>query len=275
VPFPQVLFLPTATDQSFGHYNDGTISVHKRASNFQFESSYTYTRNLSTVNGLTSGSADSFADETGRLLSNYYNPALDYGNVPFSRRHRFLTTFLYELPFGKGKAFLNNGGPVLDRIVGGFQLSGVLLFQSGPFMSITQNNDPSGTGLNLFDNSGGRADTVSGVSPYAGQSLNQWINPAAFAVPNNNIGRFGDSLSGAVVGPGTDAVSISLIKNINFTERLRLQIGAQVANLFNHPNYAAPGNLNLSNPGFGQITSMQTAEGAGPRQIQLTGRFTF
>jgi len=82
-------------------------------------------------------------------------------------------------------------------------------------------------------------------------------------------------LSGAVVGPGTDVVSISLIKNVNLTERLKLQIGAQVANLLNHPNYAPPSNLNLSNPGFGQITSMQSAEGAGPRQIQLTGRFVF
>jgi hypothetical protein len=274
-PFPQVLFLPTATDQSYSHYNDGTISVHKRSSSFQFESSYTFTRNLSNVQGATSSSADSFVDETGRLLSNYYNPAQDYGNVPFSRRHRFLTTFLYELPFGKGKTYLSNVSPVMDKFVGGFVLSGVLVFQSGPFMTVTQNNDPSGTGLNLFNNNGGRADTVSGVNPYLGQSLNQWINPAAFAVPDNNIGRYGTSLSGAVVGPGTDVVSISLIKNVYLTERLKLQFGAQVANLLNHPNYAPPSNLNLSNPGFGQITSMQSAEGAGPRQIQLTGRFTF
>jgi hypothetical protein len=274
-PFPSVAYLYTTTDQGFGHYNDGTISVHKRSRSFQFESSYTYTRNLSNVQGVTGSPADSFADEGGRLLSNYFNPALDYGNVPFSRRERFLTTFLYELPFGKGKAFLNNAGPVLDRIVGGFQLSGVLLFQSGPFMTVTQNNDPSGTGLTIFNNSGGRADTVAGVSPYAGQSLNQWINPAAFSIPANAIGRFGDATSGSVVGPGTDAVSVSLIKNISFTERFRLQIGAQVANLLNHPNYAPPSSLNLSNPGFGQITSLQSAEGAGPRQIQLTGRFIF
>jgi hypothetical protein len=275
VPFPQVLFLPTATDQSYGHYNDATVSVHKRSSSFQFESSYTFTKNLSNVQGATSSSADSFVDETGRLLSNYYDPAVDYGNVPFSRRHRFLTTFLYELPFGKGRPFINSAGPIVDRIVGGFQLSGVLLFQSGPFMTVTQNNDPSGTGLNLFNDNGGRADTVPGVDPYAGQSLNQWINPAAFSIPANAIGRYGDAMSGSVIGPGTKAVSVSLIKSISFTERMRLQIGAQVANLFNHPNYAPPSNLNLSNPGFGQITSMQTAEGAGPRQIQLTARFVF
>jgi hypothetical protein len=49
----------------------------------------------------------------------------------------------------------------------------------------------------------------------------------------------------------------------------------QVSNAFNHPNYGAPGNLTVGVPAFGQITSMQSAEGAGPRQIQLTGRLTF
>jgi hypothetical protein len=276
IPFPQVLFLPTATDQSFGHYHDVTVSVHKRRSSFQFESSYTFTRNLSTVQGATSSSADSFVDETGRLLSNYYDPRVDYGNVPFGRKHRFLTTFLYELPFGKGKPWLNGANAAVDKIVGGFSLSGVLLFQSGPFMTVTQSNDPSGTGLNLFNNNGGRADTVAGVDPYQGQSLNQWINPNAFVAPANNIGRYGTSLSGAVVGPGTDVVSASIIKSVSFTERMRLQIGAQISNLLNHPNYAPPSNLNVSIPaGFGQVTSMQGAEGAGPRQIQLTARFMF
>ena len=86
---------------------------------------------------------------------------------------------------------------------------------------------------------------MSGVDPYAGRSLNQWINPAAFADPcavcgiDGNpaaIGRFGDSLSGAVVGPGTQAVSLSLLRRVALTERSRVEFGAQVANAFNHPN---------------------------------------
>jgi hypothetical protein len=122
---------------------------------------------------------------------------------------------------------------------------------------------------------GGRADTVKGIDPYQGQSLNQWINPAAFSIPADNIGRFGDSLQGAVQGPATNAVSLSLLKRFSFTERIRAEIGAQVSNVTNHPNYTPPGNLTLGVPGFGQITGMQTAEGAGPRAIQLTARLTF
>ena len=142
-------------------------------------------------------------------------------------------------------------------------------------MSVSTLNDPSGVGFNVFNSTGGRADNVSGVNPYEDRSLNQWINPAAFANPANNIGRFGDSLSGAVVGPGTQAVSASLIKSVALTERMRVQFGAQVANLFNHANYAPPSQLTLGVPGFATITAMQTAEGASPRAIQLTARFSF
>jgi hypothetical protein len=136
-------------------------------------------------------------------------------------------------------------------------------------------NDPSGTGFNIYTAVGGRADTVKGVSPYANQSLNQWINPAAFVDPPDDIGRFGDSQNGSVNGPGTQAVSLSLLKRFSITERMRVQIGMQVSNAFNHPNYNPPGDLTLTDPAFGQVTSMQVAEGAGPRQIQLTGRLTF
>ena len=205
------------------------------------------------------------------------HPGLDYGNVPYARRNRVLASFLYELPFGKGRTFLNSNR-ALDYVVGGWELSSVMLFQSGPFMSVATLNDPSGAGFNIFGalyGNGGRADTVPGVSPYAGQSINQWINPNAFVDPANNIGRFGDSGAGSIVGPGTQAVSLSLLKRFSFTERIRAVIGMQVSNAFNHANYNPPSNLILGVPAFGQISSMQVAEGAGPRQIQLTARLTF
>jgi hypothetical protein len=70
-------------------------------------------------------------------------------------------------------------------------------------------------------------------------------------------------------------VSLSLLKSFAIKERIAVQLGAQAANLFNHPNYAPPGNLTLGVPAFGQISALQTAEGAGPRQVQLTARLTF
>jgi hypothetical protein len=274
IPFPVMAYIATTTDLGVQNYHAGTIDVKKRGSNLQFELSYTYTRNLSNVNGAPTASAAGYANEFGNTLSDPYHPGVDYGNVPFSRRHRVLVTFLYELPFGKGRTFLN-GGRLLDTLAGGWELSGVAFFQSGPFMSVATLNDPSGTGFNIFNANGGRADTVPGVSPYAGQSINQWINPAAFTDPADAIGRFGNSTAGSIVGPGTQAVALSLIKRFTIKERLRAEMGMQVSNAFNHPNYIPPSVLTVGVAGFGQITGMQTAEGAGPRQVQLTGRLTF
>ena len=159
-------------------------------------------------------------------------------------------------------------------MIGGWELAGVVMAQTGPYLTVLAGNDPSGTGFPELVGDG-RADTVSGVSPYAGQSLNQWINPAAFATPANNIGRFGNSSVGAVTGPGTQAVSLSLFKSVAITERIRMQIGASAANAFNHPNYDVPGNLTVGTSGFAQIGNLQSAEGAGPRSIQLGGRINF
>ncbi len=277
VPFPALSYILYQTNLGYSNYNTGTVSVQKRANSFQLEASYVFTRNLTNVYGAIGGSTAGFgtANEFGGTLSDPYNPNLDYGNVPFSRRQRFLLTFLYELPFGKGKRFANNANSVVSRVVGGWNLSGVGLWQTGPFMTISTLNDPSGTGYNQLNANGGRADTVPGVNPYAGQSLNQWINPNAFVDPANNIGRFGDSQQGAVVGPGTVAISLSLLKRVALTETARIEFGAQVANLFNHPNYLAPSNLTVGVAGFGQVTAMQSAEAGGPRAMQLTGRITF
>ena len=69
-------------------------------------------------------------------MSDIYNLNLDYGNVSFTHSSRFLSTFLYELPFGKSRMFLNKANAFVDGVVGGWQLSGVMLFQTGPFMTV-------------------------------------------------------------------------------------------------------------------------------------------
>ncbi|HTS50953.1 MAG TPA: TonB-dependent receptor [Bryobacteraceae bacterium] len=279
VPFPQMFAISYQTSLGFSNYNAGTVSVKKRAGGLQMEASYTYTRNLANTAGAPNNQAaqPNVTEFGNTLLSDPYHPGLDYGNVSYTRRHRFLTTFLYNLPFGKGRTFMNSSNRVVDAVFGGWELSGIWLWQSGPFLSVSTYSDPSGTGYVLCpcNYNGGRADTVPGVNPYAGRSINQWINPNAFTDPGNNIGRFGDASQGDIVGPGTFVLSTSLIKNFTITERVHLQIGAQAANVTNHPNYQPPANLNVDVPAFGQITAMQVAEAGGPRQIQLTGRIVF
>src|SRR5262249_35284527 len=154
-----------------------------------------------------------------------------YGNVAYSRRHRFLSTFLYQLPGPKNS--------VLGQVVGGWQLGGVLLFQAGPFLTVTvPGADPAGVGFpNLIGN--GRADLNPGDPLYAApRHAQHWINPAAFAVPPNLVGRYPTAPVGNVVGPGTEVISISFTKSARIREGVRFQIGAMAGNVLNHVNWA-------------------------------------
>jgi len=75
-------------------------------------------------------------------------------------------------------------------------------------------------------------------------------------------------------GPGTRSVSLSLLKTVQIREKYKVQLGAQTANLFNHPNYSAP-NTTYNTAAFGTVSSLQSAEGAGPRTVQGTFRVSF
>jgi hypothetical protein len=255
------------------NYDAFTVAVNKRFSKgLQFSSSYTFSKNLSDAQ---SYNPSSYATEAGGIATYVNNLMLDYGPVAFSRTNRYLGTFLYELPFGRHGLLVKNASKLADGIVGGWQLAGYITIESGGFLTMTvPGADPSGTGFPQITGNG-RVDSVAGVSIYpTNQTANQWLNPAAFAVPPNNVGRWPTSGVGIAKGPGTKAVSMSLMKSVAIRERINFQIGAQAANLFNHTNYANP-NTTFNTAAFGTISNVQSAEGAGPRQIQLTARFTF
>jgi hypothetical protein len=269
--------IQSVVNQAVSNYNSWTAVMEKRMSNgLQFQASYVLTRDLSDAGGAV---PTEFSGAGGNWVSDKNNPRLDYGNVMFDRRNRFLATFLYQLPFGKGARFLPNSNRLVDTLVGGWQLGGVTVFQSGAFLTISEQSvDSANTGI-LNTAGAERADVVPGVSPKATAGLTNsagpvFINPAAFAFPAANSGQFGTSSVGNVVGPGTDSVSLSLIKSIKLTERLQFQFGAQAANAFNHRNFDVPDPI-LDDQSFGTISGLQSAEGAGPRNVEITGRVSF
>ena len=265
-PFPLWNSIIYDVNGGRSNYNAFTATVNKRMTKgLQFQSSYSFAKNNSNDGGQA---PSGFPGEGGGTISNPQNPNFDYGPVAYTRRQRFQTTFLYAPQFHVGNKFTS-------QLVNGWEMGGVVLFQTGPFLTVTNSSaDPAGTNApNLGGNL--RTDVVPGVSPYAATwSTAQAFNPAAFVVPANNIGRFGNEPVGYVLGPGTEALSVSMFRSITFKERFRLRVGVSAANAFNHENYGNPA-LNVSTSTFGTTTSLQTAEGAGPRQVQLTGRFTF
>jgi hypothetical protein len=255
------------------NYNALTVAANKRFSKgLQFNASYVFAKNLSNGSGYN---PTAFAGEAGGMVTDQFNINLDYGNVAFTHRHRVLTTFLYDIPIGRGKMLLGSMNPVVDKVVGGWQLSSVMTFQTGPFLTVVAPGaDPEGNNFPNLEGPG-RADRVTGVSLYpATQTTAQWINPAAFAIPANNIGRAGNSPVGSVVGPGTAAVSLSLFKTVAISERYRFQIGGAASNAFNHANYTTP-NLSLGTAAFGTISNVQSQENGGPRSLQVTARISF
>src|SRR5436309_860849 len=264
--YPDFGLVQIETNGGRSNYHGLTGGVTKRLSHgIQFQNSYTFLRNLTNAQRYN---ATAFATEAGGLVTDLRHTHIDHGNVAYSRRHRRLSSFLHQLPFG-------TTGSELSQIIGGWELGGVLLFQSGPFMTVTVSGaDPSGTGFPLLIGNG-RADLIPGVSLYAqNQTAQHWLNPAAFAVPKTNIGRYPTAPVGNAVGPGTQTLSISLTKSVRLKEAVRFQIGAQAANILNHVNYAPP-NMTFGTAPFGTISNVQTADGAGPRQIQITSRLTF
>ena len=265
-PYPLWSFLVNETNGGRSNYQAFTASINKRMSKgLQFQVSYNLAKNLSNEGGYN---PTAFAGSGGGEITDLFHPNLDYGNVAFTRRQRFQGTFLYQVPFHSANRFTN-------QLISQWELAGVLLFQTGPFVTVLANGaDPSGTNFVNFQGNG-RADINSGISVVpTNQSIHQWINTAAFTIPANNIGRFGDSPVGSVVGPGTQAVSLSLFRSFSITEKAKLRFGIAAANALNHPNYGLP-NLTLGVSGFGTITSLQNAEGSGPRTVQLSGRLSF
>ena len=275
VPFPDWQIIQSVANVSESNYNAATIAFEKRLSHgLEFQSSYVYTSDLSNAGG---ANPTAFAAAGGNYISDRFHPGLDYGNVSFDRRHRFLTTGVYDLPVGRGKMFLSGTNRVVDQILGGWQTSGVFIWQNGPFLTpYEESDDPAGT--NMVTTVGfTRPDRVPGVPLYAHGNVNGdplFFNPAAFKLPGSNIGRFGDARVGSLIGPGTVNTSLSLAKSVSLTEASKLQMGISAANLFNHRNYETP-NTEIDTSSFGQSSELQSAEGAGPRTVQITARVSF
>jgi len=281
-PYPCWSIIQSVQNADISNYSSGTAEVSRHSGKaITFDASYTFTRDLSDEGGAT---PNAFAVAGGSYLTDRFHPRLDYGNVVYDRRHRFMATYEYTLPFGRGQRWLDSGGG-LNVLVGGWQLAGVTILQSGPFLTPYQQTVDSANTNILVTVGQARTDQLHNVSPYAQQrTASQWLNPNAFPYQNlavgfgtsnqTGIGRFGNAPVGGVVGPGTANFSFSLMKNILIREQTGFNFSVEAANVFNHRNYEPP-NMQVDSGGFGSITGLQTAEGAGPRSLELTGRFNF
>ncbi len=210
-------------------------------------------------------------------VQNVFCRACDKGNSDFDVRQVFNTSVIYQLPFGAGRQFLSNPG-LARAVLGGWHLSGIGTARTGLPVNVTINRAGAQVpgGYNVASSERPNYNNGMSVIPAGGQTVNDWINAAAFSIPASNT--FGSLGRNALSGPGLWQVDAALAKRVSVTERIGLQFRAEIFNVFNRAQYGQP-NANLSTPGnFGVITTTvnEGATGSGtPRQIQLAVRILF
>lgn len=291
-PHPNWGTVYTRTPGAVANYQSGQIEInHRFSSGLSFDSAYTFAKNLADNGGPAPGG---FSGETGGgRAADLYDRHAEYGNVYGTRRHRWISSAVIDLPFGRGRHFGGNVNRFIDGVFGGWQLNSIFLWQSGPWLTPTFSGggDPSGTGSgNIF----GQAQVPDRVTYGAATNQNRdhWLDPAAFVCPGQPltpngcsignrpgvdappIGRFGNSGVGIIEGPGTVNLSAGLAKYFAITERVRFRLEGSFTNVLNHVNLADPV-TNIANDAFGQITSARNSDLGGSRVGQIGARLEF
>jgi len=200
------------------------------------------------------------------------------GATDFDIRHNLSTSAIWILPVGKGHSVLSNASPLVNSLLGGWQLSGIGLIHTGLPQNVTLSRSASALPDGI--NSSQRPDVVPGQPLYpANQSPTLWLNPFAFTTPAN--GLWGNAGRNILRGPGIWQIDTSLDKRFRVTERAAVSFRADVFNIFNRAQIGNP-NVKWTDPTkgttFGAITSPYTTSAVGtgtPRQIQLNLRLEF
>jgi len=305
-PYPHFGGVSYTAYDGISSYNSLQGKVEKRMSRgLSFLATYTWSHSLDDAPTPLGSTNDS-----GYRSLNILGIRADYGNSPFDVRQRFTLNGNYELPFGHGRTYMNNVGP-LDYLVGGWSSSLVFRAQTGEPITIGTNNlnSPSGANAqairvgNPYQGGGSANSTNAGITcPTAVRTVKNWYNPCAFANPQaDNIGyttaTYANSPSGQPIpntvtgaaalaylgsprgqtyGPGYDRVDMSLFKSFPTFREQYLQFRADIFNVLNTPGYGNPSNTGISSSG-GQITYARTFQSNTPdsRFFQLALRYAF
>ncbi len=181
----------------------------------------------------------------------------DKGPDVIDFRHRWALSVVYELPFGTGRRFLTNAHPILNGVLGGWELSTIEAFQTGRPLTPSLNVDNANTG------GSNRPDRINdGNLPKDERSIDRYFDPAAFARPVA-LYTFGNAGRNFLYGPSANNLDVALMKYFRFKEERSLQLRFEMFNFPNHPNMTQPSTA-FGTADFGKI--FQALQG---RSIQL------
>jgi Carboxypeptidase regulatory-like domain len=235
------------------NYNAVQTTLRRRSRDgLTLLASYTFSRSIDTTS--STDIADDIASQN--FPQDTFNLRAERALSDFHRAHQFVGSFNYELPFGRGRAFLSQARGVTNTLLGDWSFNGIIRALSGrPFTPQYESGNPAVRRPNLISD------------PYSDVPAGLGFNPAAFSDPGNAPGSAGRNI---LTGPGLRNVDLSLLKYFELTEKLRLQFRAEAFNVFNHPNYGVPGFF-LDNPNAGRYTMTVTEA----REMQFALKLQF
>lgn len=278
-------------------YNSLQTKLEKRMSKgWNLLATYTWAHALDDANTPLGSSGDN-----GQQNYNLIPIKMDYSNSAFDTRHRFTFNSLYQLPFGKGRAYLNQSR-LTDIIVGGWSANATFVAQTGNFFTVFPSGINTAAGgsaraIKIADpfKTGGTAAPGSGATcPTSVRNRNNWYNPCSFTNPWDPSSGAHQLAAGSYVtdtatalkylggrrdvvsGPGYERVNMSIFKSFTTFREQALEFRADIFNLFNTPTLGLPSNTGIGTNG-GQITGTRNLQSHAPdsRFIQLSLRYSY
>ena len=236
-------------------YDAVSVILRKRLSHgLQADAHYTWSRTRDMATHSNGG---------GQVMDNY-DIQRDYGPASWDIPHRFVASYIYDIPF-----FKSSSHPIVKYVVAGWQIGGVTTIQSGSPVNVTFATDRANIGITGQQ----RPDLVGAVpsltcqpSP-ASRELINCFDAAAFALPAQFT--FGNASRNLLRGPGLVSTDLSMMKRIPVGPTVRLEIRVEIFNPFNRVNFGNPGG-SFGAASFGRISSAGSM-----RQVQLGGRLVF
>ncbi len=249
--------------------NAGTVRLRKRlAHGIALGGTYTWSKSLDNASTIGAGSA--LVSPTGtitgqtRVAQNPFNLRAEYGLSSFDQRNKFIADYLWELPFGHEKRWLNQPGIGRD-VLGNWQWSGDWTIASGfPF---TPRILGSFGDVNSGVNGTLRPNVTGQLVSLSDPSIAEWFNTAAFVTPP--LGQYGDARRNSIEGPGEVVFDMAMTKVFPLRESRMFEVRMSATNVFNHPVYTSIDTM-LNSPTFGRVVSV-----GAMRSVLMTARFRF
>jgi hypothetical protein len=253
-------------NKSFSDYNAMIVILRKRLSQgVQMDFNYTYSHSIDNFSGISRNNGNPF-NNAQSVLCDATNLGTCKGNSEFDVTHQITGDVIYDLPFGRGKAFARNSSRWLDEIIGGWQASGVYTWRTGfafPVLDLASTTTFGNTAYPIFNGNTSALQQDPHTDPnLSNNGIQLFKNPAAalaaFSAPTGLQTGSRDELR----GPHFSNVDLAVVKNFPlFREKYKLQFRAEAYNAFNHTNFALPLNTNIDQSNFGLINSTSSTSG--------------